>query len=714
MRAYLCIFTIIVLGMTCKGIPAEDHPQDRYRTEDGLIIIDPLPVPDAWRNPAWSKVEERGFWGRANYVIRHFEGNISVHTEGEREKSSYPITMFNYFLGEHERVMAQLQKEDNQAETDHAWTKGIDYYWGFTIKGQMRKLFYFGPAMDEAYRQRMIDAGKIWTADDPRPSFELVSSLNSDRPQVRAYALSLLRQFRENIGKLDDDVIPGRVRDRYADQDLGDDYQLWSQWWKQYADQGWQTFEDIERLGNPLPHPLHGVGSGPVGARWDPSVRGMRVDARNTDNLRAMRDIAVYLMAEKTGNEVVRDLYRDKIQRFVVNLYRKHHGEWDSENYLHHTIAPYHNLYDFAQDEEVVALAKAALDYLYTAAAVKYYRGEAVAPTKRVGGGLNNFVWLYFADRPEPVERPYYDLLHSITSAYRPPMAAIELARGQFPRPAEMINSKPTYSFWLPGAGESPETWETVYYGKSFYLGSAVSRSPQGDVRAFEMRLDTPDGWARPFLANSRNNFNGMQRGDQIGQYRNLVIWLRKDDGARFRFQLPGEASLVREADVWFIDHGLTYLAIHPINLDPNAIAPLGKKDSGEVRFDARQTGGNYAGFAFEAADAEDYGDFADFRRRVLSDGGLDASGLDQGRLSLTSAQGHVLGYQHHDDDNRPQISRDGEVYDWDKHMDVYRPMDDNAPLSVGWGSGVMRIVTNNARFEQTVSEDGTVTFSAE
>lgn len=692
----------------------EVHPAERISTENNLIRVDGTAVPDDWRNPALPEAEEEAYWARANHVIRHFDGRVNVRTEGEQEKESFPITMFSYLTGNHQPVINALQSTDNQAGTDHAWTLGIDYYWGFTIKGQMRKYFFFGPALDPEYRQRMFDGAKIWTADDPRPSFELVHTLTNEDPDVRAYALEMLNTFREGIAELPDDAVQGRVRDRFDGDDLGDDHEKWLAWWKQYADQGWQIYEDLERLANPFPHPRHGVGTGPVGGRWDPSVRGTRADARNTDNLRAMRDIAVYLMAEETGNEMVRKLYKDKIQRFVVNLYRHHHGEWDSENYLHHTIAPYHNLYDFAEDEQVVALAKAALDYLYTSAAIKYYRGFAAAPTKRVGGGLHSFVWLQFGDSPEPEPRPYYDLLHAVTSNYRVPLATLRIGQGQFDRPAEMINTKPTYSFWLPGQSEKPETWETVYYGRSFYLGSAVSTSPQGDVRAFEMLLDTPDGSARRFLANSGNNFNGLRAGDQIGQFRNALVWLRRDQSARFSFQLPGQAQVTAESGIWFLDHGLTYLAIRPVNLPENAIEPLARANDGNVTLRAEQSGGNYAGFAMIAGDASEYRSFDHFREVIRAENRFDLSELDQGRVTVRTPEARVLGYAWQANDRRPRVERDGEHYDWDTNFDVYRPMDDNAPVAVGWEGGTLTIRAGDARFEQTVADDGSVTFTTE
>ncbi len=705
---------IAALLATAATMPlhAEMHPRDRIYQENDLIRVRTPEVPEAFRNPPLPEPEENAYWERANHVIRHFEGQIGVNTTQEREKDTFPRTMFNYLLGSHDEVIQALQTPDRQGGTDHQWTLGIDYYWGFTLKGQMRKYFFFGPALSPDYRQRMFDGAKIWTADDPRPSFELVRSLSSQNPAVREYALKLLERFRETIATLPGDAIEGTVRDRYAEEDLGADPEKWTVWWRQYADQGWKVYEDLERLANPFPHPLHGVGSGPVGDRWDPAVRGTRADARNTDNLRAMRDIAVYLMAEETGNETVRSLYKNKIKNFVTALYRNHHGEWDSENYLHHTIAPYHNLYDFARDEVVVGLAKAALDYLYTSAALKYYRGEAVAPTKRTGGGLNNYIWLYFGDTPAPVSRPYYDLFHSVTSGYRPPLATLHIGQGRFPRPAEMINTKPTYSFWLPGQSEHPQTWETVFYGKSYYMGSAVSRSPQGDVRAFDIAMDRTDGGARLFQANSGRRINGLRQGDQIGQYRNALVWLRQDEQAEFVFSIPGEMNVETDAGLWFLEHDKTYMALQPLNLPVESIQPVREASNGTITLRIRQTGGTYAGFALLMGDAEAFDSFADFRRKILAGATFDLSGLDKGRIHLRALEDHTLTVHWQADDNRPRVERDGIHYDWDAHLDLFRPMDNNAPISATWEGGTLTLDTGESFFQQTVAPDGTVTFT--
>ena len=39
-----------------------------------------------------------------------------------------------------------------------------------------------------------------------------------------------------------------------------------------------------------------------------------------TDNLRAMREVAVYLFAEETGNEETRKIYKERIRRNVRTL----------------------------------------------------------------------------------------------------------------------------------------------------------------------------------------------------------------------------------------------------------------------------------------------------------------------------------------------------------------------------------------------------------
>lgn len=386
---------LLCLAMFAPALSADDG---MVYTEDGQTKVRQVPVAEEFRNTAWPAEMEKGFWERANHAMDAHTAPAKTATTGEHEKWNYPELMFNYLnslrnpekwgsLGEH--AVRGLQVEDAQAGTDHKHTKGIDWYWCFTIKGQIRKYFYFGDLLDPSYRQRMYDSAKTWSADDPRPSMELILSMESKDPAVREHALKLMREMlvsREQLLQFADQdaksqhqiqhVFAEHARRLAEDwptaEQLGTDVDAWEAWWKTLSDAGWEVFEEYERLANPRPHPHYGVGTGPVGGAWDPKVRGMWADARNTDNLRAMRETTVYLMAEETGNEETRQKYKDDIRQHVAALYRIGMGEWDSENYLGHSITPVIGLYDFAEDPEVKMLAKAALDWMFASGAVKY------------------------------------------------------------------------------------------------------------------------------------------------------------------------------------------------------------------------------------------------------------------------------------------------------------------------------------------------------
>jgi hypothetical protein len=176
----------------------------------------------------------------------------------------------------------------------------------------------------------------------------------------------------------------------------------WRAWWKLIADGDWMIFEEYERRTNPRPHPVYGIGTGPVGTGWGPEVRGGWVDWRNTDNLRAMRETAVYLFAEETGNELVRKVYKERVRRSARSFLSVGNGEWDSPAYVGLTIAAYQGLYDFARDREVRLLAKGILDPTRaTTAPGRPAKGAPGAgpspPTCRTRPGRSRSTWRHFA-----------------------------------------------------------------------------------------------------------------------------------------------------------------------------------------------------------------------------------------------------------------------------------------------------------------------------
>ncbi|NEO31584.1 MAG: hypothetical protein F6K36_14345 [Symploca sp. SIO3C6] len=594
-----------------------------------IIGIEAATIESEYKNQ-WTPELEAEFQNRAQEVIKYYAGQSYGNNNGENEKRSYPRAMFDFLAGNRQQALKFLQSEDAQTN-DNKHTEGIDYYYSFTLKGQMRKYFLWGQFLDPTYKQRMFDGAKVWTETEPK----------------------------------------GR------------------------------------------PHPIYGKGKG--GDGWGPDVRGGWVDGRNTDNLRAMREVAVYLMAEETGNEDTKLLYKQKIQRYVWALYNIGMGEWDSENYLGHTFAAYLNLYDFAKDPEVKQMGKAALDWMSAAAAVKYYRGGMGGPTKRDYGRANvvygstaaRLFWLYFGDTAIANPKPEPDSIHVITSNYRPPQAIVALARKQFDKPIEIFSSKPVYENWKPGGEDQPGYWETTFFGNSYQLGSLAGAFSDGDVGTFKLMADNSERGVDYFVANTGGGWvqPGKNRGDQIGQYRNLVIWLRPSSDQPFFFQLPKTATAETEEGFWFFELEKTWLAVRPINLNSYTEVAISRKKFAreyeqERTLKAITKGNGYAGFALEVGEKESHDSYEDFKQAVKAKSKLNLSEVSQGIVQFTGTKNNSLKLTHNSQHDLPIIVRNGVKHNWSQHFELYKPVQGKAPIYLGWKTGNLSVEVGDLVFQ--------------
>ena len=579
----------------------------------------------------WTPQLEAEFQQRAKQVINHFAKAESYgNLWGENEKRSYPMAMFDFLAGNRQKALDFLQQDDPQTQ-EQAHTDYIDYYFSFTLKGQIRKYFLLGKYLDPVYRQRMYNAAKIWTETDP-----------------------------------------------------------------------------LQR-----PHPIHGTGQG-TGNDWSITRRGLWVDSRNTDNLRAMRETSVYLMAEETGNEATRQLYKSKIKRYVSALYNIGMGEWDSEVYQGHTFAAYLNLYDFAQDTEVKQWAKMALDWLAMAASVKYYRGGWGGPVKRDYGDGHGVMrsdsartfWLYFGDTPVANNRPELDSLYLITSGYRPPLAVMELARKNFNKPVEILASKPLYENWKPGNNQSPGYWETQFIGPSYQMGSLAGTFPDGDVAPFKLMAFNQQKGVDFFVANTGKNGvkPGKNPGDEIGQYRNLLIWLRPADQAFF-WQLPKTAKVEKDDNIWFIQLEKTWLALRLINLSsPEIIEIPNSPYPDDNTYQALPTGNNYAGFALEVGEAATQGSYENFKSIFKQKSQVNLTQINQGSLLFKGSQGQSLQFTYNQINLLPMLIRNGQKHDWLKNFALYNSLSrDNSPVSLGWKKGKLTVKAGKYQFSNAL-----------
>jgi hypothetical protein len=427
-----------------------------------------------------------------------------------------------------------------------------------------------------------------------------------------------------------------------------------------------------------------------------------------------MRETSVYLMAEETGNEATRQIYKSKIKRYVSALYNIGMGEWDSEVYHGHTFAPYLNLYDFAQDTEVKQWAKMALDWLSMAASVKYYRGGWGGPVKRDYGGSNGVMrshagrtfWLYFGDTPVPNNRPELDSLYLITSGYRPPLAVVELARKNFNKPVEILASKPLYENWKPGNNQSPGYWETQFIGASYQMGSLVGTFPDGDVAPFKLMAFNQHKGVDFFVANTGKNGvkPGKNPGDEIGQYRNLLIWLRPADQAFF-WQLPKTAKVEKDDNIWFIQLEKTWLALRLINLSsPEMIEIPNSPYPDDNTYQALPTGNNYAGFALEVGEAATQGSYENFKSIFKQKSQVNLTQINQGRVLFKGSQGQSLQLTYNQINLLPMLIRNGQKHDWSKNFALYNSLSrDNSPVSLGWKEGKLTVKAGKYQFSNAL-----------
>jgi hypothetical protein len=311
---------------------------------------------------------------------------------------------------------------------------------------------------------------------------------------------------------------------------------------------------------------------------WTPSYFNSWVDVRNTDNLRAMRDGAVYLMAEETGNAEVAAKYKERIRAYATACFSTGMGEWDSANYLAHTIVGYLQIYDFAKDPEVKALAKGVLDYLSTVAATAYFKGAVVAPNARdynnVGPkeGFAGEAWLWFGDNDEAKEsRPYRDFIHMATSAYRPPAAVLALARKDFAKPVEILQAKPTYAGWFEKTGGEDRVEYPVFLhvGRTFQVGT-LPFFHRGDVNGFRLGWqESRRGVATLIAFSGTKGYKGHATAtngkDHVAQHRDAILWMNKEPGADLHLSVPLSATVSQQSGWTFLQGERTWMAIRPI-----------------------------------------------------------------------------------------------------------------------------------------------------
>ena len=474
------------------------------------------------------------------------------------------------------------------------------------------------------------------------------------------------------------------------------------------------------------------------------------VDPRNTDNLRAMRETSVYLFAEYMGNRELCEIYAQRLQRYVWALYHIGMGEWEAKSHHGKTFAAWLNLFDFARDWHMRSLAKAALDWLTAAAALKYFQGAMGGPNSRddgdplVGyGTAAQLMWLYAGNGPDQLHHYRPLLVHPITSRYRPPAAVIALARNQFNRPAEFLNGKPEYKSWCvegetyaaAGYQDAPHRtahYETLYFGETFMLGSLASagdRTLKFGTSSFKLVAHNSKRGADYFVPGVGRQpevicTRGLRRS---AQYRNLAICLHPDGASDLMFLVPKSAEIV-PGEVLLVRMEKTWLAIHPIHVKikgpdseltrtANARTTVVQGSTlktprwpDERILSAKGLGERqWCGFALEVGEALTHGSWTAFCDGAREETVLNLTRVDEGFVDMQDQLGKRLTIDAGRDDE-PVVHRNGPRHLWNSQRAIFKRSDGGSPpISLGWKEGELIVDAGDFRFTQIVDDDGNV-----
>ncbi|MEL7266224.1 MAG: hypothetical protein AAFP69_15625, partial [Planctomycetota bacterium] len=478
---------------------------------------------------------------------------------------------------------------------------------------------------------------------------------------------------------------------------------------------------------------------------WGPDAKNSWVDVRNTDNLRLMRATSVYLMAEESGNRDVATAYKRRLHSFFDAMFRYGINEWDSENYLGHSISPLLNLHDFAADPLLRSRARNALDYLSLCCALKYLQGTFGGPTKRdynhpfgYGGSAASLAWVWFGGPQSPPTQWESDEVHAITSSYRPPRAVVHLAHRSFSGALELLSAKPLWTHMQEASSTDaavrdsvmPQYFETNYLSRSVQLGS-LRRGTQGpDVNGFKLLIANGKRpadviTAAPVSDPMRIGSVVYQKGllapnSAVGQNGNLLVYLTQENDTPYHWWIPKDATVRRRGHVTLIAMNQATVAIWPINMrpiekDPDAtrrvqFRRVEKKKRGkiiEVKDEPRwphtsvyaghRSGKGLYGFALEVCEHQTMPG-PEFQRAAMKVNVQEDERLVRGAVAITGVSGRRIRLQWGNSTSAIHIWRDGKEYRPDRQsatsqmFATLHASQDGASVDMPWNTGRLTV----------------------
>ena len=379
----------------------------------------------------------------------------------------------------------------------------------------------------------------------------------------------------------------------------------------------------------------------------------------------------------------------DYFDGFVKNLTRALYNagrvEWNSINYTGHTLNPLLTLYEGADrcnDPNGLVnkkRAQACLDWMMVEMALHYQDGfQAAADSRAKGGSFKPFVGSiyqysipYFADDAHypsfptsvwsKIDPAQMEVGFLLSSSYRPPKIAIDIAQRNFPLPVEIQSAKPfyhidqgtyfnndgtikgesSYNAWNgTGKGRRFE-FETIWLDKNLTMASAAVGRPDGAAGTYSeqcvwrLAIKGQKYGARMLSGNGGNRTGTAGRSPQheIGQFRNVMMQMVKNDyeyGNKIFLAIPdslNELPVTGEGNFWdvqqykwvnknlYLNMGSgVFLAIKPYPTPLTVEVNTGYTESTDHTALTFGWGANVLGtLVTEVATTNDYVDFASF-----------------------------------------------------------------------------------------------------
>ncbi|MFZ4725506.1 MAG: T9SS type A sorting domain-containing protein [Paludibacter sp.] len=459
-------------------------------------------------------------------------------------------------------------------------------------------------------------------------------------------------------------------------------------------------------------------------AAWDREDSYNLFTSEGTENHLAMTRPSAYLYAQIARDSFPADFPNaqqklDKVKSWISDwsktLYVSGLGEWNSSTYAPYGIIGWIALYEGAKDPDVRKMAQAVLDYYacemalhYTQGIVGGYESRNSTGYESVVTGGDYFSWLWFGDSPRKISwavgsqnMEASTAIYAAVSSYRPPLAAVKLAKKQFPKNVMYYNSKGEYLMNNPGAVK-----QTFYIGNTYTLGAAYL--PYGGFTGGDTQFQawkfvgkvTPDETNTSKTANvivgygskEWNKARHRMPWDQLVHHRNVLVQLTKVPANYTTLYAQVQSIITNWQNSWATDFNqrfpyegkanpvtsstdvsnanFSYMAVWKKNatvnrllrnniefyeMDSNYVAirsiaqsaPTFTTATDNYALKDAATQGNLCGLILEVGSKKEYSSFVVFQDAMIANSSLNKTNIAADNIIYTSAKGDVLNIQY-------------------------------------------------------------------